>query len=168
MQPVTVMKLAYLPVESYMVADVVRRSDELSPQRHQLQFHSVPLRQATLLSLQVFASQFHPSLIKGPGREKEGARERFIQALWLLTLHARWLGFSLFALLDNAQHVCGRRRLREWMLRPILDIDILSQRHEAIEALVMPHNAEIVAQIQRELRGVKDIDKCVNLPGADS
>lgn len=88
MQPVTVMKLAYLPVESFMVADVVRRSDELSPQRHQLPFHSDPLRQATLLSLQVFASQFHPSLIKGPGREKEGARKRLIQASWLLTQHA--------------------------------------------------------------------------------
>lgn len=54
------------------------------------------------------------------------------------------------------------------MLRPILDIDILSQRHEAIEALVMPRNAEIVAQIQRELRGVKDIDKCEHLASADS
>ena len=28
--------------------------------------------QTTLQSLSIFAPQFHPSLIKGPGREKEG------------------------------------------------------------------------------------------------
>jgi DNA mismatch repair protein MSH5 len=55
-------------------------------------------------ALSIFSQDNHPSVVKGSGRAKEG--------------------FSLFALLDRAESVAGKRLLKQWMLRPLLNPEV--------------------------------------------
>lgn len=74
--------------------------------------------------------------------------------------HVTHAGFSLFALLDDACHAPGRQRLREWMMRPSRDIDIIRARHKAIDVLMQPLNVDVLKQIRSKLRRIANIERC--------
>eukprot|EP00752_Nemacystus_decipiens_P013400 g11865.t1 len=65
----------------------------------------------TLRSLGIMAEEFHPNVISGKGRSKEG--------------------FSVFGLFDQTKSASGRRCLKEWMLKPLHDISAISARQVA-------------------------------------
>lgn len=72
----------------------------------------------TLSSLHVFATEHHPmTAAKGHGQSKEG--------------------FSLFSLLDRTRSSAGRQRLREWMLKPSGDLDLITCRQDGVELFAM-------------------------------
>ncbi|CAK0796672.1 unnamed protein product [Prorocentrum cordatum] len=89
-------------------------------------------------ALQVFQEDRHPSMIRGPGRPKEGV--------------------SLFGLLEPfVASVPGRQALRRWLLQPSRDLGLLSDRLDAVEVLHRSRNDELLRELHRELREVRDL-----------
>ena len=93
----------------------------------------------TLNNLHIFATEHHPLLAKGPGNSKEG--------------------FSLFALLDRCKSKIGRQCLREWMMKPLLDVEMISSRQDGIELFLSPDSDAAVQNISWYLQKVGAVDK---------
>lgn len=72
--------------------------------------------QLSLRALQVFDQESHPSLVRGPGRAKEG--------------------FSIFAQLDVTSSSVGRNALRSWLRKPLRSRDRLEERLDAIQIFI--------------------------------
>ncbi|XP_042519360.1 DNA mismatch repair protein MSH5 isoform X3 [Macadamia integrifolia] len=85
-------------------------------------------------TLQIFQIDKHPSHM-GIGRAKEG--------------------FSVFGMLNKCITPMGRRLLRNWFLRPILDLGILNSRLNNISFLVSCE--ELITTLRETLKSVKDI-----------
>ncbi|CAI7885364.1 unnamed protein product, partial [Closterium sp. NIES-53] len=90
----------------------------------------------TLNSLQIFQSDKHPSPM-GIGKTKEG--------------------FSVFGLLNKCVTAGGRSMLRMWFLRPIVDLQVIQDRHQAISFL--SSFPELLTSLHSFLQHVKDIPK---------
>lgn len=94
-------------------------------------------------SLQIFGTEYHPSAA-GVGGAKEG--------------------FSLFARMNRARSVGGRRLLRQWFSRPCNTIRVLTDRLDHVEKLRDPRHAGVVKQAQTVLASVKDARRiCSNI-----
>ncbi|KAH7842300.1 hypothetical protein Vadar_003750 [Vaccinium darrowii] len=85
-------------------------------------------------ALQIFQTDKHPSHM-GIGRAKEG--------------------FSVFGMMNKCVTPMGRRLLRSWFLRPILDLDGLNYRLNAISFFHC--SEELLASLRETLKSVKDI-----------
>jgi DNA mismatch repair protein MutS len=64
---------------------------------------------------------------------------------------------SLLSVLDRTSTPMGARLLRQWLLRPLLDIDAISRRHDAVAALVAEPARR--AALRQELRGIGDLER---------
>lgn len=96
---------------------------------------------ATFSALHIFATEHHPLIAKGPGNAKEG--------------------FSLYSLLDRTQSKGGRQLLREWMLKPLIDMQAIVERQNVIELFMQP-NINTTAGVLLNLLGkVGPIDKII-------
>ncbi|CAM9117808.1 unnamed protein product [Pylaiella littoralis] len=93
----------------------------------------------TLRSLGIMAEEFHPNVLSGKGRSKEG--------------------FSLFGLFDQTKSASGRRRLKEWMLKPLHDIAAISARQDSVEVLMKSENSEICRRLRSQLAKLHDITR---------
>eukprot|EP00951_Prasinocladus_malaysianus_P044396 scaffold571864_cov36-Prasinocladus_malaysianus.AAC.2 len=69
--------------------------------------------------LGIFSEEQHPSAM-GIGKPKEG--------------------FSLFGLLDRCRTQMGRRLLRLWLMRPLVDADTINSRLNTIELLLQAND----------------------------
>lgn len=69
-------------------------------------------------------------------------------------------GVSLFSCLDKCRTNMGRRTLRSWILRPLMDIQAIERRQKAIAALVSSR-AECVA-LQDFLACTRDIERSLS------
>nr|XP_009803943.1 PREDICTED: DNA mismatch repair protein MSH5 isoform X6 [Nicotiana sylvestris] len=87
-------------------------------------------------ALQIFQIDKHPSHM-GIGRSKEG--------------------FSVFGMMNKCVTPMGRRLLRSWFLRPILDLDNLNQRLDTISFFLSAE--EISVSLCETLKSVKDISR---------
>ncbi|KAE8125525.1 hypothetical protein FH972_020320 [Carpinus fangiana] len=85
-------------------------------------------------ALQIFQIDKHPSHM-GIGRAKEG--------------------FSVFGMMNKCVTPMGRRLLRSWFLRPILDLENLNRRLNAISFFVC--SEDLMASLRETLMSVKDI-----------
>ncbi|CAJ2638343.1 unnamed protein product [Trifolium pratense] len=85
-------------------------------------------------ALQIFQIDKHPSHM-GIGRAKEG--------------------FSVFGMMNKCVTPMGRRLLRQWFLRPILDLEVLNYRLNSISFFQC--SEELVASLRETLKSVKDI-----------
>ncbi|XP_057441153.1 DNA mismatch repair protein MSH5 isoform X2 [Lotus japonicus] len=85
-------------------------------------------------ALQIFQIDKHPSHM-GIGRAKEG--------------------FSLFGMMNKCVTPMGRRLLRNWFLRPILDLEVLNYRLNSISFFLC--SEELVVSLRETLKSVKDI-----------
>ncbi|KAM7498900.1 hypothetical protein LguiA_023314 [Lonicera macranthoides] len=85
-------------------------------------------------ALQIFQIDKHPSHM-GIGRAKEG--------------------FSVFGMMNKCVTPMGRRLLRNWFLRPILDLDNLNSRLNAISFFLS--SEELLASLRETLKFVKDV-----------
>ncbi|KAG9034813.1 MutS protein msh5 [Tulasnella sp. JGI-2019a] len=90
-----------------------------------------------LCSLQVFASEGHASMHSDKMKE----------------------GLSLFGILDHTRTKLGRARLKQWLLRPSLDMDIITSRHDALSCFLAADNLVAVDAMQAHLRGIKNIPR---------
>ncbi|KAJ9533811.1 hypothetical protein QJQ45_026904, partial [Haematococcus lacustris] len=90
----------------------------------------------TLSALQIFHKERHASQM-GLGQPKEG--------------------FSLFTLLQRCVTQMGRRLLRTWFLRPVVNLDVITDRQDAVELMVAePHTA---TRLRSLLKKVADVPK---------
>ncbi|XP_056173491.1 DNA mismatch repair protein MSH5 isoform X3 [Syzygium oleosum] len=85
-------------------------------------------------ALQIFQIDKHPSHM-GIGRAKEG--------------------FSVFGMMNKCVTPMGRRLLRSWFLRPILDLEHLNNRLNAISFFLF--SEELMDSLRGTLKSVKDI-----------
>jgi DNA mismatch repair ATPase MutS len=95
---------------------------------------------ATLSALHIFAVERHPLLAaKGTGNSKEG--------------------FSLFSMLDQTKSRIGRQRLREWMLKPLVDVESIRQRQNGIELFLLIEFGDCFGTLRKLLERVGAVDK---------
>ena len=55
-------------------------------------------------------------------------------------------GFSMFGMLNLCVTSMGRKLMRQWFLRPIVNLSVMKERHETIAVLM--HSSEAMAQTQ--------------------
>jgi DNA mismatch repair protein MSH5 len=94
------------------------------------------INQDSLYSLQIFEGKSHPNMHLNYGKE----------------------GLSLWGIF-SAETVTplGKILMRKWFLRPILALQELKSRHDAVEKLVQVSNDGIVVQLKKSLRSIKNI-----------
>ena len=86
----------------------------------------------SLEALHIFREESHPSAM-GLGHSKEG--------------------LSVFGLLNRCVSPPGRRMMRLWFARPLIDVAALEERLDGVDAL---RTSEEVAALKNSLRAVKD------------
>jgi hypothetical protein len=97
----------------------------------------------TLAALNIFATEHHPlAVAKGYGNAKEGV--------------------SLFSLLDRTKSRSGRQRLREWMLKPLLDVNAISTRQDGVELFMLPDMQQSVSTLLQLLANAGAVDQILN------
>ncbi|RHZ76807.1 hypothetical protein Glove_192g13 [Diversispora epigaea] len=94
----------------------------------------------TLCSLQIFEDESHPNM---------HMQTKFKE------------GLSLFGILNNTRTVIGKRLLKQWMLRPTLDLAVLEERFCTIECFLKTDNLEISNQLASCLKHIKNIPKII-------
>jgi DNA mismatch repair protein MSH5 len=95
-----------------------------------------------LISLQILQSELHPN---PHTRSSNNSEPKAKEALSITGL--------LQALASSAQ---GKQRLRQMLLRPSTDIDVIRERHRVIAVLLRPENSEVVKNMRKQLRKVKN------------
>jgi DNA mismatch repair protein MutS len=66
-------------------------------------------------------------------------------------------GRGLLGMIDRTRTPMGARRLRSWLLSPLIDVDAIEGRLEAVQALV--DDPELRARLETELRHVRDLER---------
>lgn len=89
---------------------------------------------ASMHALQIFQEDRHPSAM-GIGQSKEG--------------------FSVYGMLNTCVSSMGRKLLRLWFLRPIINLDVLKQRQDAIQFFL--HAPDVIKSVKTVLRKTKDV-----------
>lgn len=104
--------------------------------------HQVFMTMDTFSSLQIFRAELHPN---GQMKDKCGISTMAKENLSI---------FGLFRQLTSTSQ--GRARLRRDLLRPTMDLGILSARQNAISFLLKKDNQEALLPLRRFLRGMQD------------
>ena len=101
----------------------------------------------TLLSLQILQDDFHPhSHNQGPTNASSGSKE----------------GLSVYGLFHYlARTPQGKLRLRQYFLRPSLDLRVVNQRHDAISILLQASNETFLNDIIKSLKSIKNMRNVV-------
>ena len=89
---------------------------------------------ASMLALQIFQEDRHPSAM-GIGQSKEG--------------------FSVYGMLNTCASTMGRRLLRLWFLRPIVNLEVLNQRQDAVHFFM--HAPDVIKSVKSVLRKTRDV-----------
>ncbi|MCC5831905.1 MAG: DNA mismatch repair protein MutS [Chlamydiales bacterium] len=64
---------------------------------------------------------------------------------------------TLMGVLDQTYTPMGKRLLREWIKRPLLDPEAIKVRLDAVEAFY--HSPKELAELRQQLRGVRDLER---------
>ena len=72
-------------------------------------------------------------------------------------LRADTTGSTLYSLLNTTKTPMGSRLLRNWLLAPLIDLDAIRARHEAVEVLCNDQRGR--SRLADGLDGVRDIDR---------
>ncbi|VEU35637.1 unnamed protein product [Pseudo-nitzschia multistriata] len=97
------------------------------------------LSPSTFSALNIFSTERHPLIAKGHGHSKEG--------------------FSLYSLLDRTKSRGGKQLLREWMLKPLTNLENIQTRQDAIELFLQPSMQASVGVLIGLLQKVGPVDK---------
>ncbi|XP_077455319.1 mutS protein homolog 5 [Stigmatopora argus] len=87
--------------------------------------------------LQIFKSENHPSVYKLHSGEKEG--------------------LSLYGILNCCSCRFGSKLLRQWFLRPTLDLAVLLRRQQVIRFFTSPRNSDSLNTLRTSLRSIRNI-----------
>lgn len=64
---------------------------------------------------------------------------------------------SLLSVLDGTRTAMGGRRLRQWLVNPLLDVEAITKRQDAVEELI--GNPNLLRGLAEKLAGVRDIER---------
>ena len=88
----------------------------------------------SMFALQIFQEDRHPSAM-GIGQSKEG--------------------FSVYGMLNQCVSSMGRRLLRLWFLRPVINLQVLNERQDAV--FFFMHAPDVMKSIKGVLRKTRDV-----------
>ncbi|KAJ3057389.1 MutS protein msh5 [Rhizophlyctis rosea] len=126
-----------------------RLMGEIRQSGHEMEIHSVEqfnlnlymqVNADTLCSLQVFIDEAHPNMHSKSSKE----------------------GLSLFGILDMTKTPSGKALLKQWFLRPVLDLDILEERHRTVAFFLRPDMLFVAEQLGNCLKHVKNIPRILH------
>ena len=69
-------------------------------------------------------------------------------------------GVSLLSCLDRCRTPMGRRNLRDWLLRPLMDVKAIKRRQDAIKILV--NNPSECSRLADILAGTRDVERALS------
>ncbi|HOP52678.1 MAG TPA: DNA mismatch repair protein MutS [Synergistales bacterium] len=69
-------------------------------------------------------------------------------------------GGSLFDTLNRCSTAMGRRKLKEWLLHPLIDPESISERHEKVETMLQAPEAR--TRLRRALSACGDVDRALS------
>ncbi|KAF0974817.1 hypothetical protein FDP41_006291 [Naegleria fowleri] len=95
----------------------------------------VQLDMNTLKALSIFSLEVHPSTAILSGRPKEG--------------------LSLFGIMNKTKSSVGKDLLRQWFLKPVMDVNIIQKRHDAID-FFNKFTMDVLDEIRENLKYVKN------------
>lgn len=97
----------------------------------------------TLHSLQIIGSESHPhSHNQGPTKATSGSKE----------------GLSVYGLFHHlARTPQGKYLLRQYFLRPSLNLEVIDERLDTITAFLRPENADTMANLVKDLQQVRNM-----------
>jgi DNA mismatch repair protein MutS len=75
------------------------------------------------------------------------------------TIRDRSFEGSLLWVLDRTKTSMGSRMLRQWVLQPLLEVERINQRLDAVEELF--GNAQLRAELGQEIKNVSDIERAI-------
>ncbi|MCJ1308042.1 MutS protein msh5 [Agyrium rufum] len=98
----------------------------------------------TLASLQIMQSESHPHFHnKGPTTATSGSKE----------------GLSIYGLFHHlARTSQGKRLLRQYFLRPSLNLDIINERQRTLSVLLRPENEEHLNDMVKSIAQIKNMN----------
>jgi hypothetical protein len=110
--------------------------------RHAQSTKHLTLCANTFAALHIFATEHHPLVgVRGGGNSKEG--------------------FSLYSLLDRTVSKGGKKLLRDWMLKPLMDLTAITARQDAVEALMRSDLQVSVGIVTKLLSQVGPVDSII-------
>lgn len=77
----------------------------------------------------------------------------------LVPSRGRDSGVSLLKVIDATKTAMGGRKLRDWLLQPPCDLEPITQRHDAVEA--MTSNRPLLGSLRSALSSVRDLERLV-------
>ncbi|KAJ3219469.1 MutS protein msh5 [Dinochytrium kinnereticum] len=98
------------------------------------------VNQTTLSALQIFQDEAHPNLHSS--RKKEG--------------------LSLFGILNRTLTPNGSLLLKNWFLRPSMDVRVINNRLDTIEFFLHPQHQAMVLELRGCLQNIKNIPKILH------
>lgn len=84
--------------------------------------------------------------------------------LELAPVRGRNTAFSLLGVLDVTRTPMGARMLREWLLRPLADLEGITRRHDAVAGLSTDRT--LLRAVAESLRGVRDLERLIARAGS--
>jgi len=75
----------------------------------------------------------------------------------IVSLRGRESAVTLLKVLDNTRTAMGARKLRDWILRPLVDAGDIAGRHDAVEAMCTDRS--LLRSIGEELGGIRDLER---------
>ncbi|KAG0273687.1 MutS protein msh5 [Linnemannia exigua] len=75
------------------------------------------------------------------------------------SIRGRKEGLSLFGLLNQTKTSQGRHLLKQWLLRPSLDMATIHERHQSVECFVRTENQSAINQLVECLSHIKNVPK---------
>lgn len=110
--------------------------------RHAQSTKHLTLCPNTFAALHIFATEHHPLVgARGAGNSKEG--------------------FSLYSLLDRTVSKGGKKLLRDWMLKPLMDLTAITARQDAVEALMRSDLQVSVGIVTKLLSQIGPVDSII-------
>jgi DNA mismatch repair ATPase MutS len=88
-------------------------------------------------ALQIFSQEFHPNVLKGKGKCKEG--------------------FSVLGLFDRTRSIPGRHMLRDWMKKPFFDKTEIIRRQDGIQFAIRSENAWLILELNKTFRKIHSV-----------
>ncbi|EFC36581.1 predicted protein [Naegleria gruberi] len=70
-------------------------------------------------------------------------------------------GLSLFGIMNKTKSSVGKDLLRQWFLKPVMDLDIIKKRHDAIDYFSR-FSDDIIDEIRENLKFVKNTKRIIN------
>jgi len=68
-------------------------------------------------------------------------------------------GVSLLHVIDVTQTAMGGRKIREWLLQPLCDLEQITQRHDVVETL--SSDRSLLGSLRSALSGIRDLERLV-------